>query len=394
MSEPLADSNGLAALAARAYADAHTLAYARLTPELVIAQASPNLAQVLEAEPDSLVGRALLEVAWEFVGAEAALAAVARGETAAFNLLRVNRERPDGSLQYLNFTVTPLRDAGSAPNLLLLVGEATAETQIEQQVMQDRNELRLTQAALARANAELERLNAFKSFLLTMVAHDLRSPLNAVQSYTELSLEESAAQAEPELTRYLQLVTTMAGRMDRLIDNLLDLDQLERGQLKLKPQPCQLPAVVEAVAAEFAALLRFRELSLEFDWPEDLPTVAADPLRLFQVFYNLLSNAVKYTPDGGAIRVTGRAEPGRAVVALTNPGRGLSEAQLANLFRLYYRTDEARQSKIAGTGLGLYIVRALVEAHGGTVTAASTRGSASQRGEEVTFTVTLPASNS
>jgi two-component system OmpR family sensor kinase len=82
------------------------------------------------------------------------------------------------------------------------------------------------------------------------------------------------------------------------------------------------------------------------------------------------------------------------VVALTNPGRGLSEAQLANLFRLYYRTDEARQSKIAGTGLGLYIVRALVEAHGGTVTAASTRGSASQRGEEVTFTVTLPASNS
>lgn len=379
-------ADALDSLAARAYTRAHSLAYARLTPDLVIAQASPNLAELLSVEAEAVVDCPLPEVAWEFVGAEAALDAVARGESAAFRLQRIHREQPDGALRYLNFSVTPLHEDGAAPGLLLLVEDVTAATQLEQQVMQDRNELRLTQSALARANAELERLNTFKSFLLTMVAHDLRSPLNAVQSYTELSLEHPAAQAEPELKRYLQLVSVMAGRMDHLIDDLLDLDQLERGQLKLQRQPCDLPAVVQAVVDEFAALLRFRQLSLEMDWPDDLPAVNADPLRLVQVFYNLFSNAVKYTPDGGAIRIGGRAEAGRVVVTITNTGRGLSEAQLANLFRLYYRAEAARQSKIAGTGLGLYIVKALVEAQGGAVTASS------RPGESVTFTVTLPVS--
>lgn len=382
----MTETDALAALAARTYSNAHGLAYARLTPDLVIAQASTNLAEVLGVEADGVVGHPLPDVAWEFVGAEEALAAVMRGESTAFRLWRIHRERPDGALRYLNFSLTPLREDGVAPGLLLLVEDATAATQLEQQVMQDRNELRLTQSALARANAELERLNTFKSFLLTMVAHDLRSPLNAVQSYTELSLEQPAAQAEPELKRYLQLVGVMAGRMDHLIDDLLDLDQLERGQLKLQLQPCDLPAVVQAVVDEFAALLRFRRLSLEMDWPDDLPAVNADPLRLVQVFYNLLSNAVKYTPDGGAIRISGRAEAGRVLAAITNTGRGLSEAQLANLFRLYYRAEAARRSKIAGTGLGLYIVKALVEAQGGSVTASS------RPGEAVTFTVTLPAS--
>lgn len=379
-------ADSLDSLAARTYTRAHSLAYARLTPDLVIAQASPNLAELLGVEAETVVDCPLPEVAWEFVGAEAALDAVARGERAAFRLQRIHREQPDGALRYLNFSVTPLCEDGAAPSLLLLVEDVTAATQLEQQVMQDRNELRLMQSALARANAELERLNTFKSFLLTMVAHDLRSPLNAVQSYTELSLEHPAAQAEPELRRYLQLVSVMAGRMDHLIDDLLDLDQLERGQLKLQRQPCDLPAVVQAVVDEFAALLRFRQLSLEMDWTDDLPAVNADPLRLVQVFYNLFSNAIKYTPDGGAIRINGRAEAGQALVTITNTGRGLSEAQLANLFRLYYRVEAARQSKIAGTGLGLYIVKALVEAQGGAVTASS------RPGESVTFTVTLPVS--
>ncbi|MCS6954706.1 MAG: hypothetical protein NZM33_17860, partial [Bryobacteraceae bacterium] len=157
----------------------------------------------------------------------------------------------------------PLYQDDAAPGLLLLVEDVTAATRLEQQVMQDRNELRLAQAALARANAELERLNTFKSFLLRMVAHDLRSPLNAVLSYTELSLEQPAAQTDPELQRYLQLVSAMAGRMDHLIDDLLDLDQLESGRLKLQLQPCDLPAVIQAVADEFAVLLRLRQLSLE-----------------------------------------------------------------------------------------------------------------------------------
>lgn len=377
------DALALDALAARTFACVHALAYARLTPDLVIAQVSPNLPELLDVEAEAMVGRRLSEVAWEFVGAEAALATVMRGENDIFRLRRIQRERPDGTLRYLNFSVMPLYQDDAAPGLLLLVEDVTAATRLEQQVMQDRNELRLAQAALARANAELERLNTFKSFLLRMVAHDLRSPLNAVLSYTELSLEQPAAQTDPELQRYLQLVSAMAGRMDHLIDDLLDLDQLESGRLKLQLQPCDLPAVIQAVADEFAVLLRLRQLSLEMDWPGDLPAVRADLPRLVQVFYNLFSNAVKYTPDGGTIRVGGRAEAGRVQVSITNSGRGLSEAQLANLFRLYYRAEAASQGKIAGTGLGLYIVKALVEAQGGVVAASS------RPGEGVTFTVTL-----
>lgn len=380
------DPASLDAQAARALLRLRQPAYAQLSPELVIGQTSAEFEARLQL-PGPVAGQPLPAVLWEFAGLETALGEVVSGRWPALVLDRINRETAAGSTAYLRFEVVPLEPARPGAGLLLLVEDVTTTTELEQRVMQDRNELRLAQAQLAQANTELERLSDFKTFLISMVAHDLRSPLAAVSSYTELSLEEVAPAEGTDLYRYLKLVQLMAGRMDRMIDNLLDLDQLERGHLRIRRRPCDLQPVLTQVVHEFQVLIRFRNLTVTLDWPAGVPPVHADPERMFQVFYNLISNAVKYTPDGGVIRVAARAVEAQTEVAITNTGRGLTEAQLANMFRLYYRTDEARRSKIAGTGLGLYIVKTLVEAHGGSVRTVS------RLGEEVTFVVALPVAS-
>jgi signal transduction histidine kinase len=377
-------ASALEELALRALSRQHPAAYAEVSPALEIIHHSPNFVELLALPPQPLVGVALGAVLEEFIGAEEALRRVLFQDAAEFELERVSRVRPDGQEVFLRFQVTALESVPPGSGLLLLVQDTTAITIIEQHLMQDRNELRLVQTDLAKANTDLQRLSEYKSFLISMVAHDLRSPVNAISGYAELTLEDLLPELGTERTHGLQMVAAMSSRLSRLIDNVLDLDQIERGQLKLRLEPCQCNEILPDVAEELKPLIASRNLSLHWHLAADLPSISADLARLTQIFYNLLSNAVKYTADGGEIRVTTQATPDNLVISFFNSGRGMSETQLKNLFRLYYRTEDARQSKVAGTGLGLFIVKTLVEAHNGQVLAES------QVGEGATFTVRLP----
>lgn len=377
-------ASALEELARRALSRQHPSAYAEISPALEIAHHSPNFLELLALPPQPVLGVALSTVLEEFIGAEEALRQVLLQDAAEFELERVSRVRPDGQEVFLRFQVTALEGVPPGTGLLLLVQDTTAITIIEQHLMQDRNELRLVQTDLAKANADLQRLNEYKSFLISMVAHDLRSPINAISGYAELTLEDLLPELGPERTHGLQMVAAMSSRLSRLIDNVLDLDQVERGQLKLRLEPCQCNEILPTVAEELQSLIASRNLTLHWHLAPDLPSLSADLARLTQIFYNLLSNAVKYTADSGEIRVTTQTTPGNLIISIFNSGRGMNETQLKNLFRLYYRTEDARQSKVAGTGLGLFIVKTLVEAHNGQVTAES------QVNHGATFTVRLP----
>jgi len=377
-------TSALDELALRALSRQHPVAYAEISPALQIVHHSSNFLDLLGLPAQPIVGLSLTAVLEEFIGAEDALQQVLTQKAADFELERISRARPDGQEIFIRFHISPLEDLPPGSGLLLLVQDTTAITIIEQHLMQDRNELRLVQMDLAKANADLQRLNDYKSFLISMVAHDLRSPVNAISGYAELTLEDLLPEISADRARGLQMVAAMSSRLARLIDNLLDLDQIERGQLKLQLEPCQPNEILPAVVEELQPLITSREVKLLWRLAPDLPSLSADLARLTQIFYNLLSNAVKYTTDGGEIRVTTQATPENLSISIFNSGRGMTESQLKNLFRLYYRTEEARQSKVAGTGLGLFIVKTLVEAHHGQVTAESEVGRGS------TFTVRLP----
>jgi signal transduction histidine kinase len=378
----------LAARAAKALIQEHRIAYAQLSPDLKVVHASSNLRDVIHDPTPQIEGSALTDLFWEFVSTEESLKAILRGEANDYRLERVNREAPDGSIAYFTFHVVPLDELNPALGLMLIVEDVSQTSHSEQRMMQDRNELRLLQSQLARANEELQRINRFKSFVLSMAAHDLRAPLTSILGYAGLLTNDAAVFSETEQKQALAMIEAQGHRLEHLISDLLDLDQTERGKLVISFKLCDLNELIREVIKPLDVTREFRQISLKLDLPNMPVQLQADRERLRQILNNMISNAIKYTPEGGQIEVKARAENDQAVIWVSDNGKGMTDEQLSNLFQLYYRTEDARQSKVKGTGLGLFIVKTLVDAHHGRIEVAS------KPGQGTTFTVRLPLEQS
>ncbi|KAA3656371.1 MAG: sensor histidine kinase [Chloroflexi bacterium] len=374
----------LAAHVAKAYNSTHQLAYAHLSPTLKVLQTSPNFLSLLHTPGIEVIGQPIANVLWEFVGADDILKDVLHGIQPDYQLDQVHREQADGSLSYLSFRVSAVREQDPSSGLLLLIEDTTEHGRLQQDLVQDRNELRLLQKKLEQANIDLVELNQLKSLFLSMAAHDLQTPLTAIFGYADLLLAGVADGSKEQQQDFLETIRAQANRLSRLVTDFLDLDQIEQGTLNIIPMECLLNELITEVSAVVSVEAQQREISLELDLPEEPLLLWADPDKLQQVLYNLTGNALKYTMSGGSIRIEASQTPDSVTFSIADSGLGMSEAQLANLFTLYYRTEEATELRIKGKGLGLYIVKSLVEAHNGRVhvTSEPNRGT--------TFTVVLP----
>jgi len=170
--------------------------------------------------------------------------------------------------------------------------------------------------------------------------------------------------------------------METLIAEMLDSALIDIGQLKPEPQPLRLPRLADEMAGEIQR--RSEQHSLLVDFPPDFPLVEADPHWIKQVFRNVLDNAVKYSPEGGLIVLRGEARPADVLVSVADQGLGISPEDLIPLFEKYFRAKYHNGYHIGGTGLGLPIARAIIEAHGGRIWADS------KLGEGTTVYFTLP----
>ncbi len=227
------------------------------------------------------------------------------------------------------------------------------------------------------AMRELERLRAE---WISVVAHDLRQPLVTISLSAEALARSTSDSAK--LAR-LEHIRSAAKRLDRMVGDLMDLSRLEARRLELLRQRVDLAALVRRCVERMAFTAPDRPIHLSVD--PDVPDVDADPGRIEQVLENLLTNAIKYGHDGTPIAVAVGREGDEAAVAVTNEGRALAQKELSRLFQRFQRAPSARLQGIAGTGLGLYITRSLVEAHGGRATAEC------KDGGTTTFRFTLPA---
>jgi signal transduction histidine kinase len=331
---------------------------------------------------ESLRGRALTEVFPELIGSEEELKATCQGQAPRFDLPLINRVDAQGNCRY--FSVTAFAHPALQERLVLLVHGETERGELGQQVMQQLNEIRLLRRELETANARLVRLDADKSAFVRMAAHDLRSPLAVIRGYVELVLQSRGSRLGKETAENLGIVLSRTQQMAQLIDNLLDVERIESGEGGLCQEPLDLGVLVVLVAQSFLRQAQQCGLALEWKSAPDLPAVLADRLRLEQVLSNLLGNACKFTPAGGRVTIEALAQEGVAVVEINDTGPGISEADQARLFQRFYRTDEARLRGIPGHGLGLSIVRAIVEQHGGRVYCRS------QVGQGSTFGFTVP----
>lgn len=361
------------------------IAYAEIAPDLTIQQFSPNFNTLLNQQPTQ--GQRLTDLLWEFVGSEDQLASVLAGNVAKYNIERINRRQADGAIGYFSFHVVPLRAKRAAEGLLLVVEDVTDTSASHQEVVQDRNELRLIQKELARKNEELEQLNRFKSLLISMVSHDLRSPLTTIGGYTELLMEEWD-DIDPQQLQMLNIVHTQTQQLNQILTSLLDLDQIERGTLTLNRVESNLGALVAEEVHSQQPLAKRRGQLIKFEQPSFPIKLKVDRSRMRQIIQNLLANAIKYTPRNKQIicslSLDQSTHPARCLIEVADQGRGMSEEEQASLFQLYYRTKDARLSKAGGRGLGLYIVKMLVAAHNGEIWVKS------KVGQGTTFTVAFP----
>ncbi len=235
----------------------------------------------------------------------------------------------------------------------------------------------------ARDITRFREADALKDTFISVVSHELKTPVSIIKGYAE-TLRNPKARADSALVDdMLTDIVQEADRLASLVDDLLDASRLQAGGLPFRDvEDVDLSLIAERVVERYRPRTSKHELILSF--PEEFPEVEGDPERLEQVLDNLVSNAIKYSPHGGTVEVRGRANPAEIVISVTDQGVGIPLDEQERIFDRFYRVEGPETRAVAGTGLGLYLTRAIVEAHGGRCWVTSTPGRGS------TFYVALP----
>jgi len=238
---------------------------------------------------------------------------------------------------------------------------------------------------LAAQNERLREADRLKDEFVALISHDLRTPLTSIIGYTELALEEDETPLGEERRGYLEVVSRSSERLLHLVDDLLFVARLEAGTgLEIKPMELDLALLGAQAVDDIRPRAELRGLELHFDGDGPL-MVEADRGRLFQLLDNLLANALKFTPAPGTIELRVSPTPTGAALEVSDTGIGLPPGDADRVFERFFRSPQAVDAHIPGTGLGLFIARAIVDAHAGRISVARRPGGGT------TFRIELPA---
>lgn len=232
---------------------------------------------------------------------------------------------------------------------------------------------------------DIRRLDITRREFVSNASHELRTPLAGIRAATE-TLQRGVIDDTEGREQFLQMIGEDVDRMDRLIEEMLELSRLESGESLLEFQDVSPTKLVEEAMRQFSLVAGESGLKLISNVPDVLPQVSVDPKKIDHVFTNLISNAVKWTPAGGTITVKAWADDGNVWFSISDTGQGIEPEHLPHIFERFFKTDPARS--LIGTGLGLSIVRHIVDAHNGVISATSTLG----EGSEFAFTVRVSES--
>lgn len=254
------------------------------------------------------------------------------------------------------------------------------------------HDLAATRRALAQAQAQLEaeraararaeRMNAMKDGFLSLVAHELRSPLGAILGWAHMLRRRGG---QEEFDKGLDVIEHSVHAQARLIEDLLEFARMTSGRIELDLHPVEPRSFIDAAVAAIVPDAQAKEISVRKVLDLTVGPVCGDANRLQQVMLRLLSNAVKFTPEGGAIEVALRAGEGRAEISVSDTGAGIAPALLPHIFDRFGPPEGQPRPPRGGLGLGLVLARHLVELHGGRISADSPG-----EGRGATFTVSLP----
>lgn len=243
------------------------------------------------------------------------------------------------------------------------------------------------QKARQQAEAELASVKQSQQEFISLVGHELRIPMTAIQGYTDLLIKAIMGPVNDTQLTFLQTIRSNVERMSRLVADLSDINKITGGHLQIKPKSVMLESLIHELVADFQSVISQKSFALNTNISESLPPIWCDYDRLRQVLVNLLRNAAQYTPGRGKIEVNAAVDPEKpdyVQVQVHDSGIGIPDDQQNRVFDIFFRAadDETRQT--SGNGLALHLSKLLLEMQGSTISFVSTRGKGS------TFTVSLP----
>jgi signal transduction histidine kinase len=261
----------------------------------------------------------------------------------------------------------PGPNAGPAPIELALIGRHGNEIYTEArvaQVVDDGGDLLGAVVSLRDVTAQRE-AEELQATFLSVISHELQTPLSVIRGFAELLADGVESMPPAQVRRKLEIVADESERLSKMVENLLDASRIGAGGLELTREPVNIPLLVHQAVQKMEPLSARHHIVVAV--PDDLPPVLADYARVEQVVINLLENAIKYSPSGGEITITSDLTSDEVILHISDEGIGVPEAERERIFSRFGRLNSRVVRQLKGVGLGLYIARAIITAHGGRI---------------------------
>ncbi|MBN1134487.1 MAG: sensor histidine kinase [Methanosarcinaceae archaeon] len=241
---------------------------------------------------------------------------------------------------------------------------------LEEEVAYKTYEIKQSNELLRSANIKLKEVDQLKTEFVSMVSHELRTPLSAMKTSAEFLKEDncnSSVKAE-----MLELIIRNIDRQTRMVGDLLDISRIESGKIRFNPEITDLHEIVNLSVKNVYSLSKEKDITIHVNLPKDLPSVRTDKDKLIQVFVNLLNNAIKFTPTGGNVEISSVEFNNFLEMRIKDTGIGIAPDHVDKIFDKFYQIDSTSTRKVGGSGLGLSIIKGIIEGQGGTIRVEST----------------------
>ena len=272
--------------------------------------------------------------------------------------------------------------------LLNQIGQSLENAQLFEEVYHSRQELESKiqdrTRELSSALEQLKKISKAKSDFVSAVSHELRTPLTSIKGYASILMTGKIGAIPTEVKERLEKINKHSDNLVKFINDLLDISRIEAGRVEMKLQKQNISALVENMRDLFAPQMKEKNIKFAAQIDPKIPEILADTSQIERVFINILGNAVKFTPANGSIHIVVKVQKDDVLVEISDTGVGISEADLSRLFEEFYRVENEINQNVKGTGLGLTLVKNIIEAHRGKIWVTS------QVGKGTMFHFTLP----
>jgi two-component system phosphate regulon sensor histidine kinase PhoR len=276
-------------------------------------------------------------------------------------------------------------DAGDGIEVSLEGHDASSVFSVTVSTVTDADNEVAGKSVVFRDIADTKRAEQARQDFVNSVAHELRTPLTSIKAYVELLIDGEARDADAQREFY-NVIYEETDRLNRLIDNLLNMSRMELGTVVVSRTPTRLKKLIEDSLSAVESQIAKKSIQLKVDLPDRLPAVEVDKDMMNVVLVNVLGNAVKYTPDNGHISISSTSTPDEILVHVSDTGIGIADGDLSRIFDKFYRCTAKQNADVPGSGLGLCIARQVMRLHGGDIRVSSRLGEGAQ------FTMVIPRS--